>query len=255
VVRSARYLAVLALTSLAGCATTQQEAARLQLNSARLRATEVATRISGPDADIRIERVALLSGAGGSAVVVRLLNRGSEPVSDLPIAVGVVAGRPRHVPPHGRRQRDWQRQRVYLNTATGLDYFSTHTPSIPAGGALTWVFTTPRRFGSEERAFAEVGRPASPAVVVPGSLPPIEVTAVRTGRGDAVEVAVRNRSSVPQYQLPVYAVVLSRGHYRAAGQTTIPHLGTGSTATVQLELIGKPGPTSIELEAPPTIFG
>ena len=60
---------------------------------------------------------------------------------------------------------------------------------------------------------------------------------------------------MPQYQLPIYAVAWSGGHYRAAGQVTIAHLGTGSTTTLQLKLIGRPGTAPIELEAPATIFG
>jgi hypothetical protein len=234
-------MAVLALTSLAGCSTTQQEAARLQLNSARLRAAEVALQITRRDPEIEVERVAVVRGAGGSAIVVRLRNLSAQPVSDLPIAVGVVSSR------HRRRRG------VLLNTAGGGDYFANHTPSIPAGGELTWVLATgPLPAGV--RAFAEVGVPAAAApLVIPRALPRVVVSAVAAM--GAVKVTVSNHSSVPQYQLPVYAVVWSHGHLRAAGQATIAHLGTGSTTTLRLSLTGRFTGGALAVQAPPTIFG
>ena len=73
-------------------------------------------------------------------------------------------------------------------------------------------------------------------------------------RGE-IRIAVHNRSSVPQYQLPVYAVAVSHGRYRAAGQVTVAHLGTGSSTTFDLGLVGDPGAAAIVLQAPATIFG
>jgi hypothetical protein len=233
-------MAVLALTSLAGCSTTQQEAARLQLNSARLRAAEVALHIARRDPDVEVERATLVRGAGGSAIVVKLRNLSTQPVSDLPIAAGVLTSR------RGRR-------RIVLNAAAGLDYFSTHTPSIPAGGELTWVLTSDRRFPAGTRAFAEVGLPVPVALMSSHSLPSLVVSAVT--RAGALQVTVSNRSSVPQYQLPVYAVVWWRGRPRAAGQVTIAHLGTGSTTTLRLSLVGQGAAGAVAVQAPPTIFG
>ena len=138
--RSVRSLSVaLAVISLAGCSTTQQEAARLQLNSARLRATEHAVRIRQRNPNVRVEQVAAVRGTGGSAIVVRLRNLSSQPLTDLPISVGVTA----------RRHRP-----IYLNGGAGLDYFSTHTPALAAGGELTWVLRTDRRLPVDTHALS-----------------------------------------------------------------------------------------------------
>ena len=74
----------LLILALAGCATTQQEAARLRLNSARLRATQVRLRVVQPNPAIKVQSVSLLASHGGSAIVVRLRNLLGHPVSDLP---------------------------------------------------------------------------------------------------------------------------------------------------------------------------
>jgi hypothetical protein len=73
--------------------------------------------------------------------------------------------------------------------------------------------------------------------------------------GASVQITVTNRSSVPQYQLPVYAVVWRHGRLRAAGQATIAHLGSGSTTTLRLTLIGRAAGGALPVEAAPTIFG
>jgi len=52
----------------------------------------------------------------------------------------------------------------------------------------------------------------------------------------------------------VYAIGLERGRYVAAGRATIEHLGTGSSETLEIGLLGGRSATSVELEALPTMF-
>jgi hypothetical protein len=226
---------------LAGCATTQQEAARLRLNSARLRSTEVRLRVVRPNPEIKVERVSLLASPGGSAIVVRLRNLLARPVSDLPISVGVVA-RGGH--------------RLYLNGARDSDYFLSHVPGIPAGGVLTWVFTTRRSLARDPRPFAAVGV-ASPALVSGlRALPTIGISTSPTSDARArVRGVVHNLSSIPQYGLQVYLVASRRGRVVGAGRATVAHLGGGATEAINIRAVGNAPDGGVTLEAAPTIFG
>ena len=226
---------------LGGCATTQQEATRLQLNSARLRAAELRTTVTRPDPTIRVDRVTVLTGgsASGSAVVVQVSNLAAKATSDLPIALRAETS------PH---------RATALNGASGLDFFETHLPSITAHGRLTWVFTTGRRLPSGTHVSAVVGVPKGQPIPVPERLPGLQVTAAAATRG-AVRLTIRNPTSVPQYQLQVYGLASARGRTVAAGRAAITHLGTHASTTLTLRLLGAAAPAgTVSVEAPPTIF-
>ncbi len=232
-------LAALALAALGGCATTQQKAAWLRLNSARLRASQLPVRVSGRNREIRVEHVTIVAGSGGSAVVVRLRNLTGRPVSDLPISLGLIESR-------GHRR--------YLNGSANLSYFDTHVPAIAAGRAFTWVFRTPRRLPAAAPAFAEIGSPAPVPLPRVLTLPSIRVSSAGARSGAELRLLVRNASSVPQYQLPVYAFAVRRGRVVAAAVQTIGDLGAGSAANVKLKLFGDPAHATLSLESAPTIF-
>jgi hypothetical protein len=226
--------------ALTGCATTMQEAARLQLNAARIRASEVATHVRSAGAAVQIVRVARVSAAGRTAFIVEIRNPGRRAIADLPISVGVRAG-------HGRR--------IDVNALSPAEdsYFDAHLPGIGAGDTLTWVYTTPRRLPRGARPFALVGARPDPPVTAAGSVP---VVRVRTGatRGSRLAVTLRNLSSVPQYQLQVYAVARSGRRYLGAGHLTVPHLGSQSTETVRVPFVGTLGGAPPAVEARPTIL-
>ena len=78
----------------------------------------------------------------------------------------------------------------------------------------------------------------------PARLPTVSVRAA----------VVRNASDVPQYGLPVYAVVRRGGRYVAAGAATVDDLGSRGSARVALSLIGDRRGGAITYEALPTIF-
>ncbi len=226
---------------LSGCATTQQEATRLQLNSARLRAAELRTTVARPDPAIRVDRVTVLTGGtgAGSAVAVEVSNLAAQATSDLPIVVRAETA------PH---------RTTALNGAGGLDFFETHLPSITAHGRLTWVFTTGRRLASGTHVSIVVGAPKGQSLTVPDRLPALQITSTAPNRG-AVRLTVRNPTSVPQYQLQVYGLASARGRTVAAGRAAIAHLGTHASTTVTLRLLGAAAPTgAVSFEAPPTIF-
>jgi hypothetical protein len=239
VVRSARgvVLSGIALAALAGCATTQQKAAWLRVNDSRVRATQLSVRVLSPGSEVAVEQVAAVTGAGRTAIVVRLHNLAARSLSDLPISVGTIGA---------------SGKRTYLNSAPGLDFFRTHLPLVPAHGLLTWVYIASKPLAGAAHLFAEVG-PQSLHARSP--LPQIQVRPALRGSTHAgvVRLTVINRSSVPQYQLPVYAVVRRGGRYVAAGEGTIDSLAGGGSSAVRLTLVGRAG-GQIQFEAPPTIF-
>jgi hypothetical protein len=255
-------VALLALAVLPGCDSTQSKNERAKLRATRELARREPQRVTRVHPDVRVDHVALVRGGRSSAVVVELRSRASEPLTDVPIAVGVRT-------PRGRR--------VALNERRNLDWFQTHVPAIPAGGRVTWVFEGRRPARPGERAFARVGAPATPAISHARELPrvdaapavPVEgrapaIRSAASGRADAVTragvsrgrvaVRVRNASDVPQYGLQVYAVVRDRGRYVAAGRTSLEHLGTGQGKTATVRLIGAAGRRPPRVHAIPTVF-
>jgi hypothetical protein len=230
----------LVLVGLAGCATTQQEAARLRIRSARLRASQVPVRVTAADLQVRVASVAIVRGAGEAAVVVRVRNLVGHPLTDLPISVGLTGA---------------AGERVYLNGAAGLGYFRTHLPGVAARGSLRWVFTTSRRLPARARPFAEVGRREQGVGPIPPALPAIAVELAPRSLAGGLAVIVRNRSSVLQDELQVYAIARRQGRYVAAGQASVATLGPGASAALRLRLAGDPVGSSVALEAAPTSFG
>jgi hypothetical protein len=229
-----------AAVSLTACTTTQQEAARLQINSARLRASQEPLQLSGREPQVTVVLTTLIRGGSPrrSAIVVNLRNRGPGAVSDLPLLVGVTVR-------HGRR--------IYLDAAAGMDYFESHVPAIPGHGSLRWVLRVTRPLPTVARPFAKLGT----ATVAPAgairALPLLRMSWALTGTGEAV-LSVRNLSPIPQYQVPVYAVALRGGRYVAAGQATIEELDSGANAQLRVPLVGSPSRAKLWLQAPPTIF-
>jgi hypothetical protein len=228
--------------AVAGCATTQQEAARLQLNSARIRASEKPTTVRVAGRALRVTRVALVRGHGGSAIVVSLHNPGRRAVSDLPISVGIRKGAARERP-------------LNVRSSSELSYFDAHVPVIAPGRTVTWVYTTSRRVPAAARPYAIVG--ARPSVAAPRVAAAPVISASPAGKATTARAAVtlRNRSSIPQYQLQVYAVARHGHQYVAAGALTVAHLGSDGGRTVTVPLLGHLARRRLELEALPTIVG
>jgi hypothetical protein len=224
VVRSASpILLALAALVLTGCVTTQQTNERYKLRADRTLAGRKPLRVTAPGTDASVSRVTVLRAAHGGAVVVELRNRTARALSDLPITVGI-----------GRSP---------LNARGGLGFFQTHVASIAPSGTVAWVFTTRRRIPAGP-PFALVGNAARSPSMLPA------ITAKPAAKG----ALVSNGTDVPQYGLPVYALARRGGRYVAAGRTTLQELGTGSSVTVPLRLIGARHGAPLELEALPTIF-
>lgn len=240
--RSARPVALvgagLAAAGLCGCVSTQTKNARLVLQNERILASENAVRVTHADPDIAVTQVAAVRATAGSAVVVTLRNLTDRPLSDLPIAVAV-------------RRRGARSARA-LNGGANLAYFATHVASIPARGTTIWVLDT-HRLPAGTRPVVEVGSATIPASTRARRLPQLRVRSLApTGSGE-LSVSVSDLSGVPQYGLPVYAVVLRDGRPTSAATTLVSTLNPGARATVHLRLPDSTG-GALELAAPATIF-
>jgi uncharacterized lipoprotein YmbA len=226
--------------AVAGCATTQQEALRLRLNSARIRVSQHPTKVAVAGRALRVTHVALVSGRSGSAIVVRLHNPGARTVSDLPISVGLRKGAARQRP-------------LNVKSPEEFSYFDAHVPVIAPGATVTWIYTTTRRVPAGARPYAIVGVRSSVRAPQGSTAPVIDAIAAGTAAATRVPVTLQNRSSVPQYQLQVYAVARHGGRYVAAGALTVPHLGGDGKHTVQVPLVGHPGQGRLRFESLPAM--
>ena len=150
------------------------------------------------------------------------------------------------------------RRRIYVNqqSAAELSYFGAHLPLVAAGTTLTWVYTTDRQLPAHGRAFALVGATPSNSAPHADPIPLVHASAVNPVAAvtSPLAVSVHNLSSIPQYQLQVYAVAEQGGRYVAAGTVTVPHLGSDASSRLKLPILGHIGNARLEIEAVPTIF-
>jgi len=222
-----------AVVMLTGCVPTQRIAARARLVDARILASQNLPVVGRADPQLSVGRPVVIRGASGTAIVVSVRNDSPRVLTDLPISVGI---------------RDRRGRPEYLNRSANLDYFSSHVAAIAPHAAVTWVFTSGRRVAPRTGAFATVGFPLFHPSLGDG-LPQVVASADGVG-----SVSVTNRSGIPQYDLPVYAVATRAGREVAAGVLSVPHLGTHGRTTVTVNLLGNSRGAALRLLALPTIF-
>jgi hypothetical protein len=225
---------------LAGCTTTQHEAQRVQLDSARLRAALKSTRVTAANATVEPTSVATVTAGGRTAFVITVRNGGRKAVTDLPISVGYERA---------------DGTRAFLNAAVNLNYFQAHLPMIAAGSSLTWVYTvSSHALPPRARLFAVVGRrPAPPALLTETNIR-IQLHVGHVTASNSVTVHLDNPSGAPQYQLQVYAYARQGSRYVAAGNLTVADLGAGSRQRVKVPLVSVVPSANLHVEAIPTIL-
>ena len=232
-------LAAVALLALGGCAdSTQRRSERAELQAKRRVAGRDPQRVVRRSPDVHVEDVALVRDSRSAAIVVDLRSSAARPLTDVPIAVGVVGARGRRRPLNGR---------------PGLSWFQTHVPAIAAGGRATWVFRTTRRAGVRGRPFAVAGALPPQPLSSARSLPSIEASSL-AATGRTARARVQNASDVPQSGLQVYAVERSRGRYVAAGRAALATLAPGTSTTVRVPLTGDSRGSTPRILVTPTIF-
>jgi hypothetical protein len=221
--------------------STQTVAARARLVDARIIASQKVTKVTRADPAVTVGAPVTIPGHDATAIVVTVRNDSARVLSDLPISVGVRT--------HSGRDN-------YLNSSANLGYFESHIASIGSRATTAWVFITGARI-PPGRVFATVGV-AQLHPSLSRSLPSVAVSlrATQPERGDQVtlKVSIVNRSAIPQYDLPIYAVALRGDREVAAGRTTLAHIGTHGTMTSTVSLLGSSRYGALRLIASPTIF-
>ncbi len=226
----------LALVTAAGCDSTQDKNARAQLVAERQLQSRERLDVARANRDVDATGVSIVRGSRSSAIVVDLHNRSDRTLTDVPIEVGIRDPDERHA----------------LNAQRNLDWFQTHVPAVPAGGATTWVFKQ-RKAAPRGRPYARVGVLPPETLSRTSSLPRLVATASRVAPAIA-DVTVENPSDVPQYGVQVYAFVRAGDRYLAAGKAGVEHLGTGKDAVVRVPLTGRTSRGALRVFAVPTIF-
>ncbi len=195
--RLARLSVVVLLTAgpLAGCTSTQHEAQRVQLNSARGRAAALSTKVTQTNRLVKVTHIATVGGGGRTAFIVTVENSSARAVTDLPISVGYsVSGQ----------------ARVYLNATAGLGYFEAHLPAVLGRHQRVWVYTASRPLPAGAQPFALVGpKPSVDARVTEPNVR-IDVAGGWQVGSPTLNLNLHNPSSVPQYQLQVYRLRQAR---------------------------------------------
>jgi hypothetical protein len=223
---------------LTGCTTTQHEAQRERVDSARQRAALESTRVTVANTVVAPTSISEVRAAHRTAFIVSIRNAGKRPVTDLPISIGYTTA--------GGTS-------VYLNSAADLDYFQAHLPVIRAGGELTWVYTANRALPAGARAFARIGRKRSAPALLTEMNVKIKVSYRYSTSSGSLTVELDNPSGVPQYQLQLYAYAKRGAQYVGAANTTITSLGAGAQRNVHLGLVGESG-GDLHVQAIPTIL-
>jgi hypothetical protein len=150
----------------------------------------------------------------------------------------------------------------YLNVQSSAEfsYYDAHLPAVAAGGTLTWVYATSRRLPAHARPFALVGGTPSVAAAPAPRPPQIRASTSSTPALVAASwarsqlaVTLRNLSTIPQYQLQVYAYALSGDRYVAAGNLTVPDLDGQARQTTTVAMLGRVAHARLQIEALPTI--
>lgn len=235
---SAESVAAGALVSLTivmtGCVSTQQKNERAKLNAGRELAARETLRVTRINPDVSVRALTVLRSGRRTAIVAELRSSAARPLTDLPILLGVRTKGGRTVTLNASPQRSW---------------FQRHIASLAPGRRISWVFTTNAVVPRSGRPFARVGLTPKALATDVAALPKLDAVAV----GHSA-VRVRNRSDVPQTDLPVYAVIRSGNRVVAAGRGELPRVGGAENGTAPIRLIGRTTSTAPDVVALPTIF-
>jgi hypothetical protein len=212
----------------------------VRVNSERTIEGRKPVKVHGQAESIEVADPTLVKSDGGAAVIVDITNTGTEPVSDLPIIVGVED--------KGKREP--------INVRKELPYFQTHLPAIGAGQTLTWVYAANKLESAGSDAYAEVGQAPSPPVTSISSLPTVDVGTPTASPDDPskVQVSVSNDIGFTQYELPVYVWATKGDRYTAGAFASAGDLEDGEFEDMTFDLIGDAKDAELHVSAPPTIY-
>lgn len=203
-------LALLAVTGLAACQSTQDKSAELEAKGGTQLLSEEGLKIKRENPDVKVTSTALLSNAEGNAVVVDLHNDSAEDLTEVPILIEVLNSKGRS---------------FYKNDIPGIEPALAAVPYIPAHGNAEWVNDQVLGVGVPKSVKVKVGTGGG---TYSGAIPDVEVSQPEI-KGDPVSGIsatgdVINKTGADQRRLLLYVVARKGSRVVAAGRGAIEHL-------------------------------
>jgi hypothetical protein len=229
---------------LTGCQTTAEKSAKLEQKAKREQAqhptlAQKGLSIARASTKVKVVSAAVIRSSEGAAAVVTLRNVTSSTLREVPIAITVTDA-------HGRT--------VFQNNAPDLEAALVSLPSLAARGEVAWVDDQLPASGEPAAVSARVGEGSSGAQ----SLPSVTIAGTHLiedpTNGAGAAGTVRNRSSIAQRNLVVFAVARQAGRIVAAGRAVVPELTARAATPFQLFFVGDPRGARLQISAPPTTF-
>jgi hypothetical protein len=225
---------------LAGCGVSnQQRSARIAAQGQHLIRDQGTLKLDGTNADVRVERSAIVGANGSFAAAVELRNAGTRAQADVPVLIDV---------------RDRRGASVYRNDAIGLQPSLQRVAVVPGGGRTWWVNDQLLGVDGGATVKARVGTAKSV-----GQVPDVTVRGVHfeeTSAGPLLSGTVVNRSRTEQRNLPVFAVAVRGGKVVAAGRSLVRRLPVGRTrkpTLFRLYFLGDPQQAKIQVSLAPAV--
>ncbi len=224
----------------AGCETTQEKSAKLEVSGAGLAQTDT-VKLTASNREIEVVDKTVLTDQYGTAVIVRLRNTGTQPQVDVPIQVDI---------------KDPKGKSVFKNDTEGLEDGLLNIQVIEPGKETWWVHDQVFPTGKAAGFDVTIGKSDLPP---PASIPKLTATKPEINEdpvsGIEVQGEITNESEVEQTDLLIYAVATKGGKVVAAGRGLIPKLKTGPKGEpYNIFFIGDPKGADIEVFAAPNTF-
>lgn len=232
-------LAILAAAGLSACESTADKSAAIAAQGLQAVKGGGSLKIT-PNHEVRVERAAVVRGAGGSvATAVQLRNAGGRAERDVPVLVDV---------------RDAHGASVYRNDAVGLQPTLQRLALIRGRATAWWVNDQVTATGTPRTVHVKVG--AAKAAVAP---PKVTLSGTHF-EGDAtgryLAGTVVNGSHATLRDVPVFAVALKGNKVVAAGRALVaklPAAGAPKPTHFRLFFVGDPRGARLALTvAPPS---
>lgn len=236
-VRALPIVLAAAALGTAGCQSTREKSAELS-RSATTSLEETGLRVTSANRSASVREATAVSDESGTAIVVSIRNDGAAQLS-VPLLVDVRAqdGTP-----------------VYRNDGAGLAPSLTSVPALPARAGLVWVNDQVAPVSDPVEVETTLGEPRADRVKGAIRMLPIEGARITGDGTSGIEATgvVRNRTSVEQRDVVVYAITRRADEVTAAGRAVIPRLLPGRSAVFHAFLIGDPDGADLTVQAPAT---
>jgi hypothetical protein len=219
------------------CQTTQELSAKIGAKIGHQSAIAGTTRLGALNRSVRVERIALLTSSGQTAVALALTNTSASAQAAFPVLIDV---------------RDAGGRTVYRNDTHGIEPSIQQLALLAPHATAWWVDNEVLASGGVPKSVsAQLGAPTATA---PASVPEItakDVSASDSFPGPHISLTVDNSSSVAQTQLPVYVVALRAGAVVGAGRGIVPALAPGHSAALSVPMVGAVDKSTISVTIAP----